>query len=51
MVATFWRHNFWKQIDYMIANLGQYPGNLLLVKDIPVLLKESRDYLVLGIFR
>ena len=39
-VARFWRHERWGQIDHVTANFGQYPGDSLIEKGTPTLLKN-----------
>lgn len=39
-VARFWRHERWEQIDHVTANFGQYPGDSLIEKGTPTLLKN-----------
>ena len=39
-VARFWRHERWEQIDHVTVNFGQYPGDSLIEKGTPTLLKN-----------
>ena len=39
----FWRHDLWEQIKYTTASFWQYPWDLLLEKETPVLVKKSTE--------
>ena len=53
MIAQFWRHGLWENIEHITTKLGQCPGKLLLEKCIPVSCftkKHLPDSLVFGFF-
>ena len=45
-----WRHEFWKQIAYLTADLGKYTRDLPLEKSTPALQKNIKRLTFLGFF-
>ena len=39
-----WRYDLWERIEHITANFGQYPVDLLLEKDTPVILKIVQNH-------